>query len=250
MICFDNDGKVIRENLNVSGGYLISQFVVAQVCDGFLINAKLYYSQNYRSIAICGQAIQSPKAYINCLFFKIDRNFKYLNHEINFFQINGLLHLATSNSNILCVDSQYKYYYLEMNLAVISDKPLDAITTQVGNTIIGVEMNDKLAFFLCSSKKLKIFNVQTGNLIKEIETNANQIKLVPTEYFILFDSINRHVHLYEQFGEFRKLDDVDLAQSLETGLIINRDQSKDLVFYNSTSMKYTCLDSLINYQKN
>jgi hypothetical protein len=262
MVCFDNDGKVIRENLNAfanngsgyqinqfsvtqlcdGSGYQISQFSVAQLCDGFVICVKLYNSQYHTSTAICGHAISNPNAHIISLLFKIDRNFACLSHKVNHFGNNHLLHIATNSSSILCVDSTKKYYYLDTKLAVIFDKPLNTITSQVGSTIIGVQMNEQLAFYLCSSKKLKIFNVQTGNLVKEIETNANQIKLVPTENLILFDSTNRKVHLFEQFGEFRKLDDIDLAQSLETGLIINRDKSKNLVFYSSTCMKYTFLD--------
>jgi hypothetical protein len=248
MICFDNDGKVIRENVNAlyySGGSTYSQVnqsLVAQLFDGFVIHVKLVYNLHYSSTAICGHTVNAG-VIINNLMIKINRNnLAYLSHKVNLFGNIGLLHMVTNSSNILCIDSTYKYYCLDMNLAVISDKPLNAIITQVGNTIVNVQMNDQFVFFLCSSKKLKIFNVKTGNLVKEIDTNANQIKLVTTEYLILFDSINRKVHLYEQFGEFCKLDDIDLAQSLETGLIINRDKSKNLAFYNSTCMKYTFLD--------
>jgi hypothetical protein len=135
-----------------------------------------------------------------------------------------------------------------MNLSCLYQKHLDAITTQVENTIVGVEMNEQFVFILCSSKKLKIFEIQTANFIKEIETSANQIKLAPSKYLILFDSINRQVHLYEQFGEFCQLNKVDLTQSLETDdFMINCDKPNTLAFYNSKCKKYISLDSISGF---
>jgi hypothetical protein len=248
MICFDNDRKVIRENVNALtynyGNETYSQlkhFFVANSFDGFVIYVKSYVSAlSIKSTAICGHTVKSA-AKIGYLLIKINRNFAYLSHKVNPFEDTNLLHMATNSSNILCVDSTYKYYYLDMNLTVIS-KPLDAITAQVGSSIVDVQINDQFAFFLCSTKKMKIFEIQTGNFIKEIESSANQIKLAPTEYLVLFDSINRTVNLYEQFGEFRFLDEFELAKSLNTGLFINHDKSKMLAFYNSECMNYIYLD--------
>jgi hypothetical protein len=48
MVCFDNNGKVIRENVNAlcyngdESYSQVSQLLVAQSFDGFVINLKLY----------------------------------------------------------------------------------------------------------------------------------------------------------------------------------------------------------------
>jgi hypothetical protein len=129
-----------------------------------------------------------------------------------------------------------------MKLNVLADSHLDAVTTQLGNTIVHAEMNDECVFFLCNDNKLKIFEIESGDLVKEIETGANQIKLTSVDCFVLFDSTSRMVYLYEQTGEFCKIHEINLAKSLEADLKINRDKFRTLAFYNSTYMKYTCLD--------
>jgi hypothetical protein len=129
-----------------------------------------------------------------------------------------------------------------MDLALVSDKPLNKITTKVGYTIVDVQMSEKYVFFVFNDNKLKIFEIESGNLIKEIETSANQIKLDSADRLVMFDSIKRKVYLYEQTGEFCKLEEADIPQSIEGDLQINRDQSNCLAFYNSTCMKYCSLD--------
>jgi Fe2+ or Zn2+ uptake regulation protein len=80
-----------------------------------------------------------------------------------------------------------------MNLALLHEKSLVTITTQVGKTVVDVQMSDKYVFFLCCDKKLKIFEIESGGLVREIEASADQIKLAPGGRIVLFDSINRIV---------------------------------------------------------
>jgi hypothetical protein len=103
-------------------------------------------------------------------------------------------------------------------------------------------MSDNYVFILCSQHKLKIFEIKSGNFVKQINISADQLKLAPADHLVLFDSVNRQVHLYEQFGKFRKLDKIDLAQSLGNGFMINRDKSKTLAFNNMKQIKYTTFD--------
>jgi hypothetical protein len=240
LVSFDNNGKVIRQNLNAlnyNGGgprSELSHFEVAQTSYGFILYAKLNNCGHYSSTAICGQTVDAD-VIINNLLIKIDRNFTYLSHKVNLFGNNHLLHLAANNSNILCIDSSYKYNYLDMDLNVCSNKLLHSITNQVGNTFVDFQINDQFAFILCSDKKMKIFKMKifelhSGGLVKEIITNANQFKLASTDYLILYDSINQQVDLCEQFGDFYKLDEVDLAQLLNTGFMMSRDKSAKFTF--------------------
>jgi hypothetical protein len=245
MIRFDNDGKVLIHNLDILNGYPhshINQFKVIPSILGFVIYLKLSKICNgNHPLVICGQSYEGHL--ISSLLITIDRNFTYYNHLVNF-SSSGLLHMTANSSRILCIDSDFTYYYLDIYLNVVSDKRLDRISTQVGKTMVDVQINNQFVFFLCTKNKLEIFEIESGDLVKQIETDANQLKLVMTEYLILFDSVYRQVHLYEQFGEFRKLDEADLAQSLEKGFTINRNQSNYLAFYNSTCMNYTELNHL------
>jgi hypothetical protein len=244
MCSFDNDGKIIKQVINAlryqdkdEYSQLID-YKVVQSSNKFIVFVRRQLG--YKDGAFCGRKITNDPYFFG-LFLAIDRNFTYLGHNFHdhdFFWYKSITHMTANTSAILWVDTDYKYKYLDVNLGVFSTKHLDPITTQVGNTIVDIQMNNEYVFALCNCKKLKIFEIESGDLVKEIETDADQIKLVSVDRLVLFDSANRVVHLYDQSGEFCKLEEDNLAQSLERDLKINRDQSNCLAFYNSTSMRY------------
>jgi hypothetical protein len=240
---FDNNGQVLKQVVNAlsyknkSAYSQLSHFKVVQASNHFIFHVKMLNS--FWTTAICGQLISESAAVSNILF-KVDRNFNCVKYKVNF--CDQLLFMAANSVNILCVDNNYKYYFLDADLEAIPDKPSIYTMAQVSNSLVAVQINEQFMFFLGKFKKLKIFSIESGLLVKEIETNANQIKLVSTDYLVLFDSEKRVVYFYEQNGEFRKLDEVDLAQSIDTNLVVSRDRSSILSFYNSKLMKYVSLD--------
>jgi hypothetical protein len=250
MCSFDNDGKIVKQvadaleyNRNFEYSRL-NEYKVVQSQNKFIVFVRR--KKAYLDGAICGHKITNDEFIIG-LFFMIDHNFNYLRHSCiihDNFNSKSIQHMAANSSTILWVNTDFKYSYLDMNLALLNDKPLDAITTQVGNTIVDVQMNDKYAFFLCNDKKLKIFEIDSGHFVKEIKTSADQIKLTPVDRLVLFDSVNRVVYFYDQSVEFCKLNEVYLGGSIEADLLINRDQSNCLAFFNSKSMTYISMDSI------
>jgi hypothetical protein len=93
-------------------------------------------------------------------------------------------------------------------------------------------MNDSYAFFLCSTKQLKIFDLKAFALVKVIETNADQIQMFSDNSFALFDSANRIVDKYDQSDEFKKVECFDLARSFERGFQFSVDNTDHFTFYN------------------
>jgi hypothetical protein len=243
---FDGDGRVVRQVSNVleynsNASYSkISQFKAVKSVSNFICYVSLPGHANYG--AVCGHHISNLFYPIKGLLFMIDEKFAYLEHSFSFSHLN-LLHMAANNSNVLCVDSNYNYFYLNMSLKIILDKQLNAIRSRVGNTVVDVQMSEQFVFFLCNDSKLKMFEIESGVFVRELETSASQIKLLSSNRLVLFDSVSRVVHVYEERGgELCKLEEVDLAKSLEGELLINRDHSNTLAFYNSKRMRYTSLD--------
>jgi hypothetical protein len=243
MISFSDDGRVIQHNFNVlhyngdTNYSYISKLKVANSFNDFIIYVKVPNANRYKSIAIFGNTF-STDVVIDWLMIKIDRNFTYHYHKVNVIG-KELVHMAANSSNVLCVDSEYNYYCLDMSFNVLSDKLVNVFTSQVGNAIVDVQMSDKYVFFLCNDSKLKIFGIESGLIVKEIDSSANQIKLASTDRLFLFDSNDQIIHVHEQAEEFCKLDEVDLAQLLEEGIMMNRDKSSTLIFFNLTFMKYS-----------
>jgi hypothetical protein len=129
-----------------------------------------------------------------------------------------------------------------MDLEVITDKPISIIKKIISSTLVNIDMNSQNMFFLCNTRQLKIFSIESFDLVKVIETDARQIRLISIDYLLLFDSAKRCAHFYEQYDEFNKLKEIDLAESVEAGLVMNGGRSKYISFFNTTDMKYISLD--------
>ncbi len=56
------------------------------------------------------------------------------------------------------------------------------VQDKVSNTTLDLEMSEKHLFVLCNSLKWKIFDQKTFDLVKEIDVNATQMKLVSTDF--------------------------------------------------------------------
>jgi hypothetical protein len=249
MICFDDDGNAIKQSLNTlmfnsAITWQVKELKVAQLSNKFFLTVCLHRTNEIETGAICGHQIINNQRRFQNLLFIVDQNFNYINHKFYKNSNEPFLHITANSSRVLCVDSLNAFFYLDMNLDVLSDKPLNAIKTQVDQTAIDFQMNDQFIFVLCSSvsdKKLNIFDIDGGHLVKEIETNASHIKLVSSDYIVLFDHFGRELQMYDQSGEFSKLDHVDLKKSIKTEMRINKDKSNTLVFYDHQYMKYLSL---------
>jgi hypothetical protein len=76
-------------------------------------------------------------------------------------------------------------------------------------TLLDVKLNETHIFFLCSTNKLKIFDLRTLVIVKEITVKADQIELVSSlssSIIVLFDSATQNIVRYNQCGGFERLD--------------------------------------------
>jgi hypothetical protein len=111
-------------------------------------------------------------------------------------------------------------------------------------------MNDINLFILCSypGTTLKIFSLDTLDLVKEVEVTADKMKLVSTKYLILSDSHNNVLYLYKQSGDFEKLDQANLRQLLDGDkfYFMSLDKSLTILFHDGLRAKFISFDELFN----
>jgi hypothetical protein len=252
VLSFDNEGKIINEDKKVFKQQVV-KFKITKSLKYFVFQAT--FVSQYTS-AYVNQKDKNNRSYYsdeydNEYVYEGDRNSKTKNLPTNLLTVtddsvtfikqlemsNPVLHIASNGSSIFCIDSSHHCYFYNMELELVSEKLVYKIKEKVGKTIVDLDMNDEKIFVLCNNNKFKIFDFETFEVLMEVDTKASQIKLVSLDYLVLFDAASRLVYLYEQSGEFRKLDDRDFTQSLETGLTLSRDKSRFVSFYNVKSMK-------------
>jgi hypothetical protein len=103
------------------------------------------------------------------------------------------------------------------------------------NNIIDVEINDEYTFVLLRNHKLKIFDIKTNDLVKEIEVKADQIKLFPARYIGLFNSQSFIMVLYDNIN-FEKQQELNFVKLVRPGCKLSRDKTKFVSFYDSRSL--------------
>ncbi len=103
-------------------------------------------------------------------------------------------------------------------------------------------MSETHLFVLCSTGKLKIFDLERFELTKEIEVNADKMKLVSPDHLALFDTDSCMAYLFEQDCYFNLTEKFEFSNSLAVGLKLASDKTKSLAFYNQTQMKYLSFD--------
>jgi hypothetical protein len=113
-----------------------------------------------------------------------------------------------------------------------------------------MRMNENHLFILCkkNSSLLRIFDLNTCDLVKELEVEADQMKLVSTTHLILFDSDKQVLFLYNQSDDFDKLEHVDLKPWLESEELnlSGCGTSSQILFYNQSCVKCTSFNNLFS----
>jgi hypothetical protein len=141
------------------------------------------------------------------------------------------LHIAANSSNIVAIDAYFDYHFMDASSLDPSEKPLKSIIDHVGQTVVAVEMTEDHVLFLCDTRRLKIFDLVTFDLVKEIGTDADQMKLVMDTHFVLFDSMQRVIVLFDQCG-FERLDIRNVRDTIESGFCLSKDRTRFITFYN------------------
>jgi hypothetical protein len=237
---FDNKGALLKENCPLN--HASADLKISMLSNKYVIS--LYCSQIYNcsTISFFGNNVQvhyNQREYSNICII-IDDKLCYLQHR--FFTTQNLL-LSANSSSILSIDKAYNYHFYDSSLEINSDKSLAKIKDKIGLTIVDLEMSDSNIFCLCSTHKLVIFDLGTIDVVKEITVNATQIKLTLTGNLYLFNSTNRVICVYDSGDNFEKFDEIRLSEEkIESGLVMAKDKTDCITFYNKSKMVYCSKD--------
>jgi hypothetical protein len=239
LICktFDKNGLVLTHCSDIVD-VLVNKVNVVQKDDMFVIVVSLM--QSYDHLFIRGyKKIQCFDATTdgNCNNFMIslDKDLQFL----NFIKLKcAIRFLTASKSKILCIEPDQPCLSpicLLYNTSLHFEK-IRPLTYPV----LDVKIDEKYIYFLCTQNKLRIHVVDDYTCVQVIDTNANQIQLLTSNSFVLYNSSTRLIHKYFQCGlVFEKSDCLDLAQPLEYNLKMCCDGFSNFLFYNSDFMRYS-----------
>jgi hypothetical protein len=241
---FDSDGKILK-TCNKIIEAKIKRVNFVKLNKVFVLNVSL--AKIYEHFMIKGTKI---KCYDH-VYSRNNRHFMItLNENLDYsahLALNNPVSLISSNkSKIMCVESNNGHSPPDCLLfhTVLSDlerKRLDGILAR-DEQVLDLKMNDTNIFFLCDTNKIKIVNISTFLLVRVIDSNGDQIQLLSTVFFVIFDSKSRVLHQYDQYGDFSKEGTFCLNQELEAGLQLCIDNSKRYSFYDSNVLKFINID--------
>jgi hypothetical protein len=177
------------------------------------------------------------------LLLVLDGEFSYMRHRPIDYQIQWI----TANSSILlCIDIIGGFHFYDLNLNIVKDISWNVIQNSVDSRSIDcIIMNDIYLFILSNKKKLKIFELSTLNLKKELYIEADMMKLVSTRYLILYNAFTKVVYLFNQSGDFEIVKTVKIGNSFDRDLPwLNVDNSPTISFYNETSLRHINFDQI------
>jgi hypothetical protein len=226
IVSFDIAGNVLNKHIKISNGQDLS---AKKMQNGYCMR---FNKNQASSISFNGNSYDCDRnsSHITVL---TDNNFNYLSHKPITMYYTGC-----NKSNFVYIDEHYDYYFCDLELNVVPGRSMSKIKEQFGRTVTSLELNEKHIFFLCETKKLKIFDIETFDLVKEIETSADRIKLASIEILILFDSEERMVYFYNQSEDFDFLDEFYLGDVVHSDFFISRDKTEYLTFFNSRSASF------------
>jgi hypothetical protein len=236
MLTFDNLGQVVGE-VQTLFTIKLTQMKVVKFGDNYVINVQ-FVNTNYSSCLFQDQTISLLNrngSFCQSLLLIVNAKLKYINHQ----PLDSMFrHMVGNSSQLLCIDSAHKLSCYDMKLNVIQIKELNKVQADLLQTTVDVEMNETYLFVICSNRKLKIFDLNKFDLVKEIDVNANKMKLASTRFLVLFCSTSRVMYLFDQCGDFALHEKISLAESIDAGLTLARDTTKFVSFYNESQIKY------------
>jgi hypothetical protein len=173
------------------------------------------------------------------VLIQADEKLDYLKHHLT--GSSKDMHVAANKYRLLYINSSsWIASYDFRHLSWIGSQVCNGVNESLDRQILDLEASDKHLFVLYSNQQLKIFQLKASCLVKEINVNANQLKLVSTDYLALFNSTSRTVYLYNQDRRFDKVKELNLTESIEPGSKLSSDKTKFIAFYNNNQMKCAC----------
>jgi hypothetical protein len=236
LVTFDNQGEIVDHLVDLFPDSETCAVKIATMKDNFVVNVLLNYNKpissgfHYRDHVVPGLADGAN----DCVAFLVDKNWDYVNHvALSAFTFV----LAANHSSVMFVDVSYNCYIYDSSLSIAQGRSLGNIRDLVGQTISDVQMNDSNVFVLCVNRRLKVLDLKKFDLVAEVSVEADRMKLVSARYLALLDSNSRMLTIYNHV-DLSEEDQIDLRKKTEAGLVLARDSSHYISFYDKTQMKF------------
>ncbi len=148
------------------------------------------------------------------------------------------MHSAANNSNMMLITESSSYFY-DSDLNVVQQYLLNnEIDEHIqGEVIYDVKMSESHLFILYANQRLKIFNLTPLDLVKAICVDGQRIKLISSRYLALFDFYEQTLYLYYQVKDLLEKE-LHLNKSIWTGLLLARDKTETVSFFDRTHIKW------------
>jgi hypothetical protein len=166
-------------------------------------------------------------------------DFECTNH---LFVLNSLRTFAVSESYmLLCSKSDDFSIYDSKSFTEEDDEGIENLEETVKGNVKSMVMNDEYIFILCSDSQVKVFSMETFDLVETIDVFADQMKLISDRYIAFFNAKFSFLYFYDQ-KDFEKEEEFDLVDSVEDGLQMATDNSPYVSFSNSKILKWAFVD--------
>jgi hypothetical protein len=245
VVTFDNSGGVVNRTMNLFNNDQIYKMKVVQSGNKYVIQAFFNHNSTAYRLRQKKEVLEISNAdrFYNLLLI-VDEGLSYIRH----IPLSSLIkHIAAKSSKLIGIDDNHQFVCYDLNLNTVKcQELLISVQKHIAQTALNMVMSETHLFVLCSTRKLKIFDLGNFELVKEIDVNADQMKLVSDDGLALFDSASRKVYLFEPGNDFSLNKEVSLVRYIDTYFYANlpvtlaRDQTKSISFCNKTQV--VCFD--------
>jgi hypothetical protein len=240
-VIFDNYGQVLNHAIVIEIECSIETILISKLDESYVIYLSLDDEDRGAEFSVGDEHIHisdyEEGMPCHTLLLTVDEDFNHITHEPLRYEFE---YMAANNSTVLYINSRRIYWY-NSKLSPIKGKELDVFSDNLGDQK-DFEMSDKYLFVLTKHQKFMIIDLKSSEVLEEIAVNADQLKLVSTDYLALFDSTSRMIYLYDQNEPFDFYEEVNLGEAIEDDMELLKDKSKYFTFYNETQMEYFMLN--------
>jgi hypothetical protein len=173
------------------------------------------------------------------MFLIVDKDLNYVTHKV----LNvRLAHIAANVSKLICFDSSNTLYFYDSNLNLAQEST--ELQQNIDQTIVDVKMNEKHLFVLCTASKLKIFELNSFDFVRETRVDGDQIRLISSDYLAVFNKSARMLYVHKQDGGFEKENETSLA--IGSNAAISQDCTRYISFCSFCETNFRIYNDTLN----
>jgi hypothetical protein len=257
LIKFDDESNVLSRLTDLFPNCRLLNHDITMLNSNFVLHVYLHYAEwTSRGYFRNREMAFSDSSNSQIVTLLLDENMNYLKHVHN---ESVIWRLAANRSYILFLEVDCTHYFYDSDLNILEEDEDDEdedeeeededdedegsldvkrLIEEDETLSISLEMTDRNVFILdLENLELKIFDLETFDLVKVIDVDADQMKLVAKRHLALFNSRERVLYLYDQVS-FEKKDEINLEASIEHGFNMAHDSTSRISFCNQHQIKW------------